>query len=146
MGFYYPPAGFHFLVSFNLDGAGGHDTRFREVSGIEVELETRNQAEGGENRFVHTLPTRPRYSNLVLKRGLLTDSAVISWCRNAIENLDIRPVSVQVALLNENHEPLQTYDFQNAWPRKWSLSGFNAEESSLVVETLELVYQYFNVR
>lgn len=139
----YPPAGFHFVVNFGLSGATGDDSRFQEVTGIEAELETISHKEGGENRFSYTLPVRGRYANLVLKRGLITNSKVVEWCRNAIENLDIDPVSIQVSLLNENHEPLQTWNFINAWPKKWSISGLNAMENRLVIESMEIVYQYF---
>ena len=143
MPFDYPPVGFHFRVTFDLAGAGSNDTRFQEVSGIEAELETITHKEGGENRFSHTLPVRGRYPDLVLKRGLVTDSRVIEWCRKAIENLEIEPVSIQVSLLNDKHEPLQTYTFYNAWPRKWSISPLNAEENRVVIESLDIVYQYF---
>ena len=72
----YPPVGFHFRVEFGLDGAGDQDSRFQEVGGLSAELGTEELQEGGENRFVHRLPTLPKYGNLVLKRGLLTDSVV----------------------------------------------------------------------
>ncbi len=142
---YYPPVGFHFGVKFDLPDASDNDTRFRDVSGLALELEEETYVEGGENRFIHKLPVRARYSDLVLKRGLLVDSAVRTWCEEAIQNLDIQPVMVWVTLLNENHEPLQTYSFTNAWPKKWSISDFNAESGELVIESLELAYQYFKI-
>ncbi len=136
----YPPVAFHFSVSF---GADGGETSFMEVSGIESRLETITIREGGENRFHHTLPVRAKYPNLVLKRGMIKDSAVISWCRKAIENLDIEPITLQVILLNEVHEPLAGFNFINAYPVKWSISGLDAGRNEIVVETLELSYQYF---
>jgi phage tail-like protein len=142
---YYPPLGFHFRVEFDLPGVQDADIRFREVSGLSFEMEQETHNEGGENRFIHKLPVRTRYPDLVLKRGLLTSSVVRAWCEEAIYNLDIQPVTVWVTLLNDAHEPLQTYTFTNAWPKKWSLSDFNAESSDIVVESLELAYQYFKV-
>jgi len=56
---------------------------FNRVSGLSVNLEPEEIAEGGENRFKHKLPIRTKYANLVLKRGLLIDSGVIEWCRKA---------------------------------------------------------------
>ena len=88
MAVYYPPVGFHFRVEFILDGTVESDTRFQEVSGLSAELGTEEVVEGGENRFSHRLPTRAKYSNLTLKRGLLTESGLIDWCRNAIENFE----------------------------------------------------------
>ncbi len=141
----YPPVGFHFKVEFDLSGISENDFRFQEVSGISTELETESIKEGGENRFLHHLPIRAKYNDLVLKRGLLNDSTLLEWCKDAIENLSISPTNVWVTLLNEQQEPLQTYSFVNAWPKKWSISDFNAQESRLVVETLELSYQYFKI-
>ena len=140
----YPPVGFHFRVEFGLDGLGDLDSRFQEVGGLSAELGTEELQEGGENRFVHRLPTLPKYGNLVLKRGLLTDSGLIQWCRDAIENFSFAPTTVNVTLLNERHEPLGfTYSFVRAWPVKWTVSDFKAQENALVVETLELSYNYF---
>jgi phage tail-like protein len=141
---YQPPGGFHFRVEFQLPGARDGDARFQEVAGLGAELGLEEVVEGGENRFSHRLPTRARYSNLVLKRGLFTDSTLIEWCRNGIENFDFEPTTVNVTLLNENHEPLaETYSFIRAWPVKWSVSDFKAQENGLVIETLELAFNYF---
>ena len=145
MAVYYPPVGFHFRVEFILDGVQDGDVRFQEVSGLSAELGVEEVVEGGENRFSHRLPTRAKYSNLSLKRGLLTDSRLISWCIDAIENFVFEPTTVNVTLLNENHEPVsESFSFVRAWPVKWAVSDFKAQENSLVVETLELAYNYFS--
>lgn len=144
MAIYYPPVGFHFMVEFQLDGVKDEDSRFQEVSGLTSELGIEEVVEGGENRFSHRLPTRAKYSNLILKRGLLTNSQLIDWCKDAIENFIFQPVTVNVTLLNEEHEPLSnTYSFVRAWPVKWSISDFKAQDNSIVVESLELAYNYF---
>ena len=141
---YYPPVGFHFKVEFGFLPQESNDARFQEVGGLASELGIEEVAEGGENRFSHRLPARAKYGNLVLKRGLLVDSQLIDWCKDAIENFSFEPATVNVTLLNEKHEPLgDTYSFQRAWPVKWSVSDFKATDNSVVVETLELAYSYF---
>ena len=120
-----------------------NDTLFQSVSGLNIEMETENYKEGGENRFDHVLPVRTRYSNLVLNRGMLVDSKVIEWCLKTFETLTIKPANIVISLLNEKHEPLMTWNIVNAWPVKWNVNGMNAEESRLFIETLELRYQYF---
>ncbi len=140
----YPPVGFSFWVSFGI-GDSPVDIAFQDVAGIGMELQTEDVVEGGENMFTQKLPTRANYTPLVLKRGLAVKSPVTDWIRDAIENLSIRPLTVIVALLNENKEPLIAYRFINVYPLKWSISNFNAETSSVVIETLELYYQYFKI-
>ena len=140
---YYPPLGFHFKVEFaNLPG----EFEFQSVSGLNVELETEEISEGGENRFKHKLPVRTKFPNLVLKRGLLVDSDLIKWCREAVEDFNISPTNITIKLLNEKHEPLMTWNVVHAYPIKWAVADFNAEESKLVLETIELVYNYFNIQ
>ncbi|WDE02901.1 phage tail protein [Thalassomonas viridans] len=151
MAAYYPPAGFHFRVEFEFLSGDTQDIHFQEVSGLAAEITTEELVEGGENRFNHRLPTRAKYANLVLKRGLLTDSKLIDWITHAVENLEANPgvagqepTSVYVTLLNEEQKPVaDTYSFVRAWPVKWSVSDFKAMDNSLVIETLELSYQYF---
>ena len=81
----------------------------------------------------------------MLKRGLLTSTGVRAWIEDAVQNLVIHPTTVWVSLLNDAHEPLQTYTVIGAWPKKWAVSDFSAESSDVVVETLELAYQTFRV-
>jgi phage tail-like protein len=139
----YPPVNFHFKVEFKLDGAREPDARFQEVSGLSAELGTEEILEGGENRFAHRLPTRPKYTNLVLKRGLLRDSRLIDWFRDALEGFSFEPVEVLVKLLNEAGDPLVSWSVVNARPAKWSLSDFRAQDGAVLVETIELCYDYF---
>ncbi|HHC81181.1 MAG TPA: phage tail protein [Flavobacteriia bacterium] len=142
---YYPPVGFHFKVEFTGISTTQNDHQFQSVSGLSVDLETEEVAEGGENRFKHKIPVRTKYPNLVLKRGLLIDSGIIKWCRNALENLVVEPIDLTVSLLDEDHEPLQTWNVVHAYPVKWNTSDLNAEENKLLIETLELTYNYFNI-
>ncbi|WP_372756874.1 phage tail protein [Mariniflexile sp.] len=145
MASYYPPVGFHFKVDFTDISNNKNDHQFQSVSGLSVDLETEEIAEGGENRFKHKIPVRTKYPNLVLKRGMLMGSGVISWCRKALEDFEIEPIDVTVSLLDEKHEPLQTWSISKAYPVKWNVADFNAEENKIVIETLELAYNYFKI-
>lgn len=139
----YPQVGFHFLVVFELFPQLPNDMRFQEVSGLTVSMEMEPYKEGGENRFVHQLPVRSSYSELVLKRGKFMGSGILNWCRNAIENFEFKPTNILISLLNDNHMPLYTWYVINAIPKKLEISGFNAERSEIVIETMALNYQYF---
>ncbi|WP_276363711.1 phage tail protein [Daejeonella sp. H1SJ63] len=143
-GGYYPPVGFHFKVEFVGIG-NDNDVRFQSVAGLSLEYDTESYKEGGENRFEHKLPLRTKYPDLSLKRGMLTDSKVIKWCLDALQNRDFKPVQINISLLNEEHQPLKTWNVYNAWPKKWSVSDFNSQDNSIVIETLDLSYNYFTL-
>lgn len=141
----YPPVGFHFKVEFNLPNVAGQDreARFQEVTGFTKELAVEEYKEGGENRYAHRFPSPAKYSNLVLKRGVLLNSKLIEWCFDAIDNFIFKPIDLTVILLNEEHQPIITWDFVGAYPLKWSTTDLKAQDNSLVIETMELAYKYF---
>ena len=141
----YPPVGFHFSVNFEIPSTT-QDIRFREVSGLNVTVETESYAEGGENRFVHNLPMRTKYGDLELKRGLLLDSGITKWVRDAIEKYLFQPTNITISLLNEEHVPLASWYVINAYPIEWNIDAFNAEESKVVIESLKLKYQRFEIK
>lgn len=139
---YYPPAGFYFDVY--VEGIMGvNEGSFQEVSGLSVKFGTEEVVEGGENRFVHRLPTPPKYENLVLKRGMLKGSSLINWVRTSVERFKFVPKMVVVKLLDATGKPLVSWSFSNAYPVSLRISEFKAQENALVVETLELSFDYF---
>ncbi len=140
-----PPVGFHFSVVFELFPQQPNDFRFQEVTGLNISVEMEPYKEGGQNRFTHQLPVRTSYEDIVLKRGLFIGSGIILWVNDAIENFTFAPCNVLISLLNENHLPVYNWYVYNAIPKKWSVSSFNANENSIVVESLTLSYQYFQV-
>ncbi|MEM6801921.1 MAG: phage tail protein [Bacteroidota bacterium] len=141
----YPLVGFHFKVEFADLGNEDIDLRFQSVSGLTVDIQTESIKGGGEHRFEYVLPVRTKYSNLILKRGLTKKSALIDWCLDAFQNLIIDPKNLQIHLLNKEHEPLYTWNVVHAWPKKWATSDLNAVGSEVLIETLELQYNYFEV-
>jgi phage tail-like protein len=142
---YYPPLGFYYKVEFGIS-KDKNDVRFQSVSGLSVEYDYENFKEGGENRFEHKLPVRTKYADLVLKRGMLTDSsAVLSWFLDAFNDRLFKPTDISVILMNEKGDPLCTWNVVHAIPKKWLVSDLNANESAIVIETLELTYRYFSI-
>lgn len=141
----YPPVSFHFKVEFTGLGSQEIDVQFQSVAGLSVDIETEEFAEGGENRFKHKFPVRTKFPNLVLTRGLATNSELINWCQDAIEGFIFDPIDLTVKLLNEEHKPLVTWNVVHAYPVKWKVSDLNAEENKIAIETIELAYNYFTL-
>ena len=142
---YYPPWGFYYKVEFSISKAG-NDARFQTVSGLSVEYDYESFKEGGENRFEHKLPVRTKYADMVLKRGMLTNSDVIKWFLAAFRDREFTPSDINVILMSEHGDPLRTWNVVHAIPKKWLVSDLNANESSVVIETMELTYRYFTIQ
>jgi len=119
------------------------DTQFQSVSGLSVDYSTVTIKEGGENSLNHDLPGRANFSNLVLTRGLAPSSALTQWVQEATENHNFMPAQVLVLLRGPDLDPMHAWYVNHAYPVKWSIDAFNAEESKIVIETLELKYNHF---
>lgn len=145
MTLYYPPWSFHYKVEFE-NTSEPDEANFQTASGLSVEYDTEEYKEGGENRFTHKLPVRTKYADLMLKRGMLTGSTTVNWFRDAFRDRVFTPKAVSVILMNEKSEPLRTWNVVHAVPKKWTVSDFNSSENAVVVETLEMTYQYFTVQ
>jgi phage tail-like protein len=140
---FYQTVNFHFSVQFALGEAKEVDVRFQSVSGLDGSVDTETIKEGGENHFEHVVPTRRKYGPLVLKRGLLkpADSGLTTWLQKAFDDGKYEVIrTVQINLLDENHQSLMYWVINNVWPRSWKMGELNAERGEVLIETLELNY------
>ncbi|MFT3947211.1 MAG: phage tail protein [Agriterribacter sp.] len=139
----YQTVNFHFKVDFNLDAEDKTDIRFQSVTGLDSTLDTETIKEGGENRFEHVLPVRRKYGPLTLKRGLLKpdDSKLTKWLKRVFDDESVEPIpTVNISLLDEQHNILMHWTINNVWPRSWKVGELNAEQGAVLIETLELNY------
>ena len=142
----YPLPAFSFRLSFS-GITDNNDFAFQEASGIEVSMGVEEVVCGGQNDFHYKLPQPAKYSNLVLKRGLFAfNSKLVTWCNDTFQNgfvKTISPKTVNLKLLDESGKPAITWTLYGAYPVKWTISDFKAQENALSIETIELAYQYF---
>lgn len=142
----FPAVGLYFEVSFG--GGSGMQAAFQEVSGMDATVDMESISEAGLNEYVHRVPKKTTYQNLVLKRGLYAkDSAMQSWVKESMQDgmyWSVKPKDVLVTLKDELGNTIMAWNFVKAYPVKWSASGLNAMESAIVVENIELAYSYWN--
>ncbi len=140
---YYPPPAFAFTVTV-LPMATSVDAAFQEVSGIDPKVQVQEVAEGGVNDYVHQLPGVTKHSNLVLKRGYVTQmSALALWAQQTVGSTLGTPIITQViivSLMASNGFPLVTWTFQDAWPVKWEVGRFDSARNEVLTESLEIAY------
>ena len=149
---YYPPGAFYFSLSVlgsatPLAMLTDIDASFQEASGIQAEFEVESLSEGGENRFSHQLPKAAKYTNLQLKRGVVTqDSFIGEWVGLTVGanlSLPIVPQNLLLTLLSQDGVPSIAWLFVNAYPVRWETAAMNSQENKLLTETLEFSYNYF---
>jgi len=141
----HPEMGFHFSVE--VDGLSGKG-RFQEVSGLEVQVETETIKEGGVTDYDFRIPTRTKYGNITLKRGVFADNSDladwaqdVAWTPRSAGSLKKRDVTI--TLLNHDGDPIMIWTVYDAFPTKYAITPLNSMENSIAYETIELCYREF---
>jgi len=135
-----PITNFKFIVSF-----GGEPTTFQEVILPESEIEVIEYREGSDVlSSVRKIPGRSKYSNLVLKRGMIKSSELYDWFKQTKQGI-IERKDITVSVLNEEREPWAIWKLTNCWPTKYSGSTLNAKGNEIVIETIEITAEEVNV-
>jgi phage tail-like protein len=130
-------------LRFKVELPGLSIGRFRECTGISVEVEMKDYMEGGSNEFVHKLPTRVKYPNVVLKRGVTHEDALLKWFWETRAMVQRRDMTI--TLLGPGAKTVRTWAFLNAYPVKWTGPNLNATSNSIASEQLEVVHNGLRV-
>jgi phage tail-like protein len=142
----YPLPAFYFTVSMAGEGidtqsAASPDASFSEISGLEASVSTVDIREGGQNAFVHRLPTGSTQKNVVMKRGVVSQySAMADWASSTIGSTLANPIATKtlvVMLLGPDHMPKFAWNIRRAWPVRWDWGTLNSTRNEVMVESLE---------
>jgi phage tail-like protein len=81
-----------------------------------------------------------RFDTLVLRRALTRSSELFEWRRKILAGADDRrPVTIQ-QLDAPTGAVVNTWRLERAWPCRWSGPAFDAAQSAIAYEELELAF------
>lgn len=129
----YPPLNMHFAVEF-INAPFSESTNFQSVQGLQARICI------NENKREIT-----KFENIILKRAYQPDSELVKWCMDAINNHRKESLNFLITLLNAEHEPLSSWSIEKAVPVAWGVEELHAQETKILIETIELEYQRFQV-
>lgn len=138
----YPLPSIHFQVDW-----GGTRVGFSEVSGLDIQVQTISYREGSDKEYnVRKMPGLKKYSNIVLKRGIVAgDNEFFEWL-NSIRLNQVERRDITISLLNEEHEPVVTWKVTNAFPVKIEGPGLKATGNEVAIETMELAHEGLTIQ
>jgi phage tail-like protein len=135
-------AAFRFVVQ--IDGVT--EAVFTECTLPVLEVEVHQQMEGGLNDAVHQIPGRVKAGKITLKRGMTASSELLSWYMDIAQGkISSSQRKISVVMYDSLGSEVMRWNFQNAFPAKWTGPAFVSERSQVAIETLELVYQSMDV-
>lgn len=128
--------GYRFMMQAKgIDG----EAFFKEVSGLESEVETVEYQEGGKNDGAIKRPGPARYSNIILKRGLTKSKKFFDWIQKAgkPEVQNVRR-GITITAIDKSGTSAKRYNYFDAWPVKWMPSSLFARAGEFLMEEVEI--------
>ncbi len=118
---------------------------FSEVSGLELAIEkiTYNESyavAGKVGPHTMVMPGIPQLINLTMKKGFVKSnsmSSLYNWM-SAIQLNQVQKKDITVHLCDEKGNSVVRWKAINAFPTKLSAPSFNASESQVAIESMEL--------
>jgi phage tail-like protein len=146
----YPVLGFNFTItlveaasagaliqaSVGLPPQGG----FSECTGLEVTIQPETYAEGGNNGALLKFTGRAAWSNIRLKRGVVTSADLWRWHADYIDGNGKRRDGV-ITLQNELGKSVRTWRFRNGLPVRWAGPALDALKAQIAIEEIEIAHE-----
>ena len=138
-----------FVGKFFFKVGGLEIGAFTEVSGLSVQIDVEDLAEGGQNHYTHKLLGRMKWPNIVFKRGLTNADDLFTWLLGYSgagftgKQNKITPQTGEIIVYNAAGKPFRTWSLTGVKPVKWTGPRLAASSRDLAIEELEVCHSGF---
>jgi phage tail-like protein len=116
---------------------------WNSFDGLGMETAVMQLEEGGNNSWVHQLPTRIKYSNVKLTRPINQDSGLVAVWFMAISKQVKRGTNAQIQAVDGDNKVIAQWSLMDVVPVRWTGPSFSVESPKVATETLELAFHGF---
>jgi phage tail-like protein len=122
---------------------------FASVSGLEVTSTTDDVVEGGQNGYVHRLPGRFQWPNIVFSRGLTKSDALFEWMNKtagegfATAGHKVTRSTGAITVIAGDGSRLLSWSLDDVLPVRWKGPSFDVGTGSPLSEELEITHHGF---
>jgi phage tail-like protein len=115
------------------------ESHFVECTGLDITMDVTEYQEGG-NLTPVKLPGPPRYSNIILRRGLTASKAFVEWVQNAA-NREVVRMGGKIALCKRDGDPIMEWTFDRGWPCRYEGPRLSSTQGGLALEAVEICHE-----
>ena len=128
---------------FGLEIDGVELARFTGISGLgyESEVVTFQDTLADGKIITRKRPGRISFPDIVLKRGLSADNALVDWYQTVV-NGAVERKSGSVVIYDQSSTEIGRWNFENAWISKWSASDLDAGSDDVMIEEITIAHEY----
>jgi phage tail-like protein len=127
---------------FRVEIQGIAVASFAEASIPDSTTDPVDYREGLDSPYSRKLSGPTKYGNLTLKKGLTDSMDMYNWRKQVEDSGAINArKSISLVLVDEEGKDKSRWNIFEAWPTKYSSSGFDAKGNAVVIDTFELALE-----
>lgn len=130
--------------SFGMEVDGVQIQKITEISGLKIEqdvIELKQNDKDGKFS-IKKLPGRPKSGELTVTRPLSEDNSFKTWIADSrFGKMGQVRKGGAVILYDYENNPIQRYNFTNAWPKSLEMSTLKAGDTSVLTEKLVITFE-----
>ncbi|HSL59142.1 MAG TPA: phage tail protein [Acidimicrobiales bacterium] len=128
---------------FALELDGVELARFTGCSGLTItaEVVTTNTIGPDGRPVIQKRPGRITYEDIVLKRGFSASNTILDWLQKVADGTVERKTG-SIVIYDPAGVELDRWNFENAWPSKWSASDLDAGTDDIMIEELTITHEF----
>lgn len=119
--------------------------QFQECSGLRMERAIESIEEGGVNDHIHILPGRNKYSNIVLKNGMMYSDELWKWYQEGLYDAKVKRINFSILLRDVKGDVVKRWNVMQGFPVKWEGPQFASDSRNIAIETLEIAHHGLNM-
>lgn len=129
-----------------MDIGGSTVAAFSQCSGIKATNHVLRVRTGADVRGVQGIvPAIVEYSNVTLTRGVISSNSFLDWVLNCMPGYAVGPImatrkTIDIVVLDEKGQESMTWTLHGAYPVSYELSGLDAADDGVLMESLEFAY------
>lgn len=102
--------------------------------------------EGGQNAYLHRLPTRVEVGTVTLKYGVMRSNDLLLWYLQVAMGDVLNAMHSMVILMYDPLGfPVSLWTLRDAYPIKWTGPTLRASESAVAIESIEFAFSSFGL-
>ena len=132
------------FFAFEIDGV--NLAWFTGCSGLSIEFDvTTFKAGNGKNVVDRKRPGKPKYGEVVLKRGMTTDTALHDWFIEVVDAAGPTPYkTASIVIYGRENTEVARFNLEACWPSKLTNSDLNSGSDDVMVEEITIQHEFLD--
>jgi phage tail-like protein len=119
---------------------------FTGCSGLSLEFDVTTFKEGNGTKVIERKRAgKPKYSEVVLKRGFTTNKVIHDWFKEVVDAAKETPYKTgSIVIYDRQQKEAARFNLEAMWPSKLSVSDLSAGSDDVMIEDLTIQHEFLD--